>query len=83
MARYHAPAPPPVAGAIVAETLEGVVREGARRMLQRALEAEVEAFLGRAPYAPGGRQTGYPNRSPAACWSSSVPAPTGARSSWA
>ncbi len=41
MARYHAPAPAPTAGAIVAATLEAVAREGAQQMLQRALEDEV------------------------------------------
>lgn len=61
MARYHAPARAPMAGAIITETLESVAREGARRMLQRALDAEVDAFLGRLRYAPGGRQTGYRN----------------------
>lgn len=61
MARYHAQKPAPTAGAIVTETLEAVVREGARRMLERALEAEIDAFLGRLRYAPGGRQTGYRN----------------------
>jgi transposase-like protein len=61
MARYHAPAPAPTAGAIVVDTLEAVVREGARRMLQRALEEEVDVFLGRARHAPGGATTGYRN----------------------
>jgi len=61
MARYHAPAAPPTTGAVVADTLEAVVREGAQRMLQRALDDEVQAFLGRPRYAPGGRDTGYRN----------------------
>jgi transposase-like protein len=30
-------------------------------MLERALEAEVDVFLGRLRYAPGGRETGYRN----------------------
>jgi len=55
MARYHAQTAAPTAGAIVAETLEAVAREGARQMLQRALEVEVQWFLGRDRYAPGGR----------------------------
>ena len=38
-----------------------VAREGAQRMLQRALEDEVRAFLGRDRYAPGGRDSGYRN----------------------
>ena len=32
---------------VVGDTLEGMVREGARRMLAAALEEEVSAFLGR------------------------------------
>ena len=42
-------------------TLEDVVREGARRMLAAALEAEVTAFLGRDRYARGGPFRGYRN----------------------
>ncbi len=61
MARYHAPVPAPSVGAIVLDTLGMVAREGAQRMLQRALEDEVQAFLGRDRYAPGGRGTGYRN----------------------
>jgi len=61
MARYHAPAPAPSAGTIITNTLERVAREGAQRMLQRALEDEVQTFLGRDRYAPGGRDTGYRN----------------------
>ena len=34
----------------VDDTLEAVVREGARRMLAAALEEEVSAFLGRDRY---------------------------------
>jgi len=61
MARYHAPAPTPSAGAIVLDTLGMVAREGAQRMLQWAVEDEVRSFLGRDRYAPGGRDTGYRN----------------------
>lgn len=61
MARYHAMSPAPTSGAVIPGTLELVAREGARRMLERALEAEVDAFLGRDRYAPGGRDTGYRN----------------------
>lgn len=61
MARCHAPAPAPSAGTIVLDTLGMVAREGAQRMLQRALEDEVRSFLGRDRYAPGGRATGYRN----------------------
>jgi len=42
-------------------TLESVVREGARRMLAVALEAEVAAFLGREPYERGKPFRGYRN----------------------
>lgn len=61
MARYHAQQPAPTAGAVIPDTLEAVAREGARRMLQRALEVEVDVALGRARYAPGGVETGYRN----------------------
>ncbi len=61
MARYHAPDLAPTAGAVVPDTLEAVAREGARRMLQRALEVEVDVALGRGRYAPGGSETGYRN----------------------
>jgi putative transposase len=61
MARYHAPKPAPTSGAVVTDTLEAVAREGARRMLAHALEAEVHVFLGRDRYAPGGVETGYRN----------------------
>jgi hypothetical protein len=36
--------------AVVNQTLEGLAREGARRMLERALAAEVDEFLGRTRY---------------------------------
>jgi transposase-like protein len=61
MARYHAQLTAPAAGAIVVDTLGMVVCEGARRMLQQALEDEVRSFLGRDRYAPGGAGTGYRN----------------------
>lgn len=61
MARYHALQPAPTTGAVIPDTLEAVAREGARRMLQRALEIEVDVALGRARYAPGGAGTGYRN----------------------
>jgi putative transposase len=44
-------------------TLEDVVREGARRMLAAALEAEVTAFLGRGRYERGAPFRGYRNGS--------------------
>ena len=40
MARYHATKPTPTSGAVVTDTLEAVAREGARKMLAHALEAE-------------------------------------------
>ena len=61
MARYHADAPAPTPGAVIPDTLEAVACEGARRMLERALELEVDVFLGRLRYAPGGRDSGYRN----------------------
>ena len=69
MARYHDPFDDPdtadlpidVGGAVVANSLESIARDGARRMLARFLEEEVEEFLGRARYAPGGTATGYRN----------------------
>jgi transposase-like protein len=42
-------------------TLEEIVRDGARRMLADALEAEVTAFLGRDRYARGAPFRGYRN----------------------
>jgi putative transposase len=45
----------------IAETLEALVREGARRMLAAALEEEVTAFLGRRRYERGGDFRGYRN----------------------
>ena len=45
----------------IEETLEGLVREGARRMLAAALEEEVTAFLGRRRYERQGEFRGYRN----------------------
>ncbi|HET8571357.1 MAG TPA: IS256 family transposase [Candidatus Limnocylindria bacterium] len=50
--------------AIVNQTLEELAREGARRMLERALAAEVDEFLGRSRYqrrllAEHGYRNGY------------------------
>lgn len=50
----------------VPDELEAVVRDGARRMLAAALDAEVTAFLGRGRYARGGAFRGYRNGSHAA-----------------
>ena len=61
MARYHSQVHAPEAGAVITDTLETVAREGARAMLERALAAEVDEFLGRPRYAKGGRATGYRN----------------------
>ena len=61
MARYHAPQVAPEAGAVVAETLESIAREGARRLLADALRAEVDIILERPRYAYGGKETGYRN----------------------
>ena len=51
---------------VVGDTLEEMVREGARRTLSAALEEEVSAFLGRERYERGegiGRSSGG-----VACW---------------
>jgi putative transposase len=46
---------------VVDDTLESIVREGARRMLAAALEEEVTAFLGRDRYERGTPFRGYRN----------------------
>ena len=47
---------------IAAEGLDAVAREGARLILQAAMEAEVNAFLGRMPYERAGTaRSGYRN----------------------
>ena len=46
---------------VVGETLEEMVREGARRMLAAALEEEVSTFLGRDRYERGEEFRGYRN----------------------
>jgi hypothetical protein len=43
------------------DVLERLVREGARRMLQDALEREVDDFLGRVRYQRTGAYRGYRN----------------------
>lgn len=48
---------------VLPDELEAVVREGARRMLAAALDAEVTAFLGRGRYERGGAFRGYRNGS--------------------
>jgi transposase-like protein len=45
----------------VGEALEDLVRRGAQEMLRRALEEEVETFLGRGPYQREGEFRGYRN----------------------
>ena len=46
---------------VVGDTLEEMVREGARRMLAAALEEEVSGFLGRERYERGEEFRGYRN----------------------
>lgn len=53
----------PVPSETVQQSLEDLVREGARRMLAAALEEEVTEFLGRGRYARGGPFRGYRNGS--------------------
>jgi transposase-like protein len=60
--RYHASGTgnAKVVGEIV-DVLDQLAREGARLMLERALGAEVDEFLGRERYARGGEFRGYRN----------------------
>jgi hypothetical protein len=51
---------PKVVGEI-ADILDRLARDGARLMLERALSAEVDEFLGRERYARGGGFRGYRN----------------------
>ena len=46
---------------VVGDTLEEMVREGARRMLAAALSEEVNGFLGRDPYERSDEFRGYRN----------------------
>ena len=46
---------------MVGDTLEEMVREGARRMLAAALSEEVNGFLGREPYERSDEFRGYRN----------------------
>ena len=50
-----------VSTAEVGEALEELVRRGAQEMLRRALEEEVDAFLGRGRHERSGRFRGYRN----------------------
>ena len=62
MARgYQRTDPMREAEAIIDNTLEGMVREGARRMLAAALDEEVAAFLERDRYERGKPFRGYRN----------------------
>lgn len=60
--RYHGPRVVDETGErqVLSELL-ALAREGARRMLERALEEEVEEFLGRQRYERGGDFRGYRN----------------------
>ena len=55
------PRPVTVNTAEVGEALEDLVRRGAQEMLRRALEEEVDAFLGRGRHERSGRFRGYRN----------------------
>ena len=62
MRRYQTPhALAPEAGAVIGDTLETVAREGARRLLEHALRAEVDDHLGRVHYERGPAFSGYRN----------------------
>jgi transposase-like protein len=50
-------------GELVSEGLDAIARQGARILLQTAMEQEVAEFLGRRRYERGGRQAGYRNGS--------------------
>lgn len=58
---YQDRAVPEAAADSLPPALEDIVREGARRMLADALEAEVTAFLGRARHERGAPFRGYRN----------------------
>jgi putative transposase len=60
-AKYHVADEAGDAEAEVVSALERLAREGARRMLESALEAEVREFLGRERYARGAGFRGYRN----------------------
>ena len=60
MRRYQTPQPlAPEPGAAINDPLEAIAREGARRMLEHALRAEVDERLGRARSERGPAFTGY------------------------
>jgi len=61
MARYHANLAADSASAMVVDTLETIAREGARKMLQAALEAEIDERLDRPRYARGAAASGSRN----------------------
>ena len=62
VARYHvADASEGKVVGEIADALDQLAREGARMMLERALAAEVDEFLGRERYARGGEFRGYRN----------------------
>lgn len=61
MARAYQSTKSTSAGEAVDQTLETIVREGARQLLAAALEAEVGAFLGRERYERGRAFRGYRN----------------------
>jgi putative transposase len=61
MAAQYQVLPPTAPVPAPGDRLEETVREGARRMLQAMLEAEVAEFLGRGRYQRGGEFRGYRN----------------------
>ncbi len=63
MSRKYQVLPPTAPVPAPDDTLELLVRQGARQMLQRALEAEVAEFLGRDRYERSGEFRGYRNGS--------------------
>jgi len=61
LARAYQRTKPGDAADLIDDTLEDIVREGARHMLAAALEEEVTAFLGRDRYERGKAFRGYRN----------------------
>ncbi len=61
VAKHYQVLPPTAPVPAPDDVLERVVREGARKMLQTALELEVDDFLGRRRYQRTQEHRGYRN----------------------
>ena len=74
MRRYQTPhALAPVTGAVITDTLETIAREGARRMLEHALRAEVDERLDAPATNAGPRSPAIATATPARARSASGP----------